>query len=178
MYAPPTNYAFVRLFGHERGPVSRPMERVQRVECRESRGFLVANPPCGSNQPSDRPAGPTKSNGGVGDFGLMYRKSQPPARPRSVSPAEETSCPAGRRRGERPDKRAPSRPLPPLRAPAPSLPAGVTRGGCERHSTVTKGNHHRSGGTGTSSGHKLSKSRRYFAGRVSRNEAPLAGAGR
>jgi len=40
---------------------------------------------------------------------------------------------------------------------------GKARGGCGRHSTVTKGNHHRSGGTGTSSGHKLSKSRRYFA---------------
>lgn len=45
----------------------------------------------------------------------------------------------------------------------PGLQAEKTRGGCERYSTVTKGNHHRSGGTETSSGHKLSKSRRYFA---------------
>lgn len=54
------------------------------------------------------------------------------------------------------------RPTTPL-LPFPWFRRGKARGGCGRHSTVTKGNHHRSGGTGTSSGHKLSKSRRYFA---------------
>ena len=43
-----------------------------------------------------------------------------------------------------------------------------------RYSPVTKGNHHRSGGTGSSSRHKLSESRRYFAGEF-RRERVAAG---
>ena len=44
-----------------------------------------------------------------------------------------------------------------------------------RYSAVTKGNHHRSGGTGSSSRHKLSESRRYFAENFEGNELPRDG---
>lgn len=44
-----------------------------------------------------------------------------------------------------------------------------------RYSAVTKGNHHRSGGTGSSSRHKLSESRRYFVENFEGNELPQDG---
>lgn len=117
---------------------------------RESRVKLsLANPPFARTL-DDR----QKPTASLGDFGLMYRKSLA-ARLITVSFAgerNELSLWAGR---ERPEC---------YPVFSHGLRPGEARGARGlRHSTVTKGNHHRSGGAATSSGHKLSKSRRYFA---------------